>query len=84
MAIDRPDQRTVADTGLLDPRLNIAYRARSGVRAIRYADLASDALLIRLGPAQRYRQAVLRESAVVMIEADEFRPAKRTSEPEQD
>ena len=67
-----------------DPRLNRANRARLGIRSVRDADLAARALLIGLGPPQRDRQAILAERAILDVQCDQFRPAERAREPEQD
>lgn len=81
--IDRPEQRPAADRRGFDPRLNSADRAGFRVRSVRDADLPTRALLIALGPAQHDRQSVLAEGAILDIKRDQFRPAERPGEPEQ-
>src|SRR5579872_7055252 len=73
VAIDRAEQRPGCYGCVLDPTLNRADWARLRVRSVGYADLAARTLLVRLGPSQRHRQAILAEPAILNAQSDQFR-----------
>src|SRR5579871_6575895 len=83
MPMDRTEQRPIKNACLLDPFLKRANRARVWGRSIRYADLASDAVLIGLGSAQCDCEPVLAKHAILDVQAHQLRTAECACEPEQ-
>src|SRR5579863_5951176 len=84
MSIDRAEHRPAGDASLFHPGLEDANRACLRIGAVRYTNLAAGALLVRLRSAQRDRQAVLAERAILDVEPHELRTAERSGESEQD
>src|SRR5215471_18735931 len=69
--IDRAEQRSGHDAGLLDPGLQDTYRTRLGARPVWYLDLAANSLLITLASAQRHRQAIPAEGAILNVQPNQ-------------
>ncbi len=81
--IDRTEQWARGNVGQFQPALESADWASPWIRSIRYTDLAAHSGLIHFRSAQRNRQPVFAESAILYIQPYQLTPPERARVSEQ-